>query len=315
MLEQASAETGFVRDNLEKVYRLADVLDFINNNVFLKDMLVLKGGTAINLTVFDLPRLSVDIDMDLMNNCSREEMLEARSEIEDLLIRYMTASGYHIDARKGKSAHSLGSWAFTYVNAGGNNDNIKVEINYSMRAHILQPVKKAFRSSFIEKDLSVISLAPQELFGSKIKALLERTAARDLYDIYNMVIDDVFGEDDLSMLRKCVIFYKTVGSTGQFKKDLNLDAIEELSFSKVRQTLLPVLRKGTYVDLPEIKEKVRAFLKVLLQMTDKEKSYLDSFSEGIYSPELLFDDLDMIERVKMHPMALWKADRIRQSLA
>ena len=278
-------------------------------------MLVLKGGTAINLTVFDLPRLSVDIDLDLMNNCSREEMLEARSEIEDLLIRYMTASGYHIDARRGKSAHSLGSWAFTYVNAGGNNDNIKVEINYSMRAHILQPVKKAIRSSFMEKDLNVISLAPQELFGSKIKALLERTAARDLYDIYNMVIDDVFGEDDLSMLRKCVIFYKTVGSTGQFKKDLNLDAIEELSFSKVRQTLLPVLRKGTYVDLPEIKEKVRAFLKVLLQMTDKEKSYLDSFSEGIYSPELLFDDLDMIERVKMHPMALWKADRIRQSLA
>lgn len=69
-LEKASAETGFVRDNLEKVYRLMDVLEFINNNPFLKDKLVLKGGTAINLTVFDLPRLSVDIDLDYSNNCS-----------------------------------------------------------------------------------------------------------------------------------------------------------------------------------------------------------------------------------------------------
>ncbi|MGM0489543.1 MAG: nucleotidyl transferase AbiEii/AbiGii toxin family protein [Planctomycetota bacterium] len=29
---------------------------------FLKSRLVLKGGTALNLFLFDLPRLSVDID-------------------------------------------------------------------------------------------------------------------------------------------------------------------------------------------------------------------------------------------------------------
>lgn len=114
ILERASAETGFVRDNLEKVYRLADVLDFISSNTYLKDKLVLKGGTAINLTVFDLPRLSVDIDLDLSQNCTREEMLETREEIEDLLVRYMTASGYSIDTGRGKNAHSLGSWAFSY---------------------------------------------------------------------------------------------------------------------------------------------------------------------------------------------------------
>ncbi len=43
--------------------------------------LALKGGTAINLTVFDLPRLSVDIDLDYCGDESREVMLRRRNEI------------------------------------------------------------------------------------------------------------------------------------------------------------------------------------------------------------------------------------------
>ena len=70
VLEEASSKSGFIRDNLEKVYRLADVLEFINESDYLRDRLALKGGTAINLTVFDLPRLSVDIDLDYQN-CRR----------------------------------------------------------------------------------------------------------------------------------------------------------------------------------------------------------------------------------------------------
>jgi len=41
----------------------------------LTDCLALKGGTAINLTIFDLPRLSVDIDLDFSQMLSRQEML------------------------------------------------------------------------------------------------------------------------------------------------------------------------------------------------------------------------------------------------
>jgi predicted nucleotidyltransferase component of viral defense system len=47
-----AAELGFVRDTLEKVYRLADILEYLNTDPILKDNLALKGGTAINLTVF-----------------------------------------------------------------------------------------------------------------------------------------------------------------------------------------------------------------------------------------------------------------------
>ena len=53
-----------MRDTFEKVLRLKEILKFLNEDKFLREYLLLKGGTAINLTVFNLPRLSVDIDMD-----------------------------------------------------------------------------------------------------------------------------------------------------------------------------------------------------------------------------------------------------------
>lgn len=65
-LGRQAKSLGFVRDTFEKVCRLADVLDFMEQDMVLKNSLALKGGTAINLTIFDLPRLSVDIDLHLL---------------------------------------------------------------------------------------------------------------------------------------------------------------------------------------------------------------------------------------------------------
>ena len=81
-LDKKARELGFVRDTFEKVCRLADVLDFIQKDVLLSNALALKGGTAINLTIFNLPRLSVDIDMDFSENVPREEMLAIRKQIK-----------------------------------------------------------------------------------------------------------------------------------------------------------------------------------------------------------------------------------------
>jgi hypothetical protein len=51
-LEKTAKESGFIRDNLEKVFRLSDILQFLNTYAITKENLSLKGGTAINLTVF-----------------------------------------------------------------------------------------------------------------------------------------------------------------------------------------------------------------------------------------------------------------------
>ena len=63
-LVELSYKTNFIRDNLEKVLRLSEILKFLNNDNIFKNKLALKGGTAINLTAVELPRLSVDIDLD-----------------------------------------------------------------------------------------------------------------------------------------------------------------------------------------------------------------------------------------------------------
>jgi predicted nucleotidyltransferase component of viral defense system len=62
LLEEAT-KVGFRPEILEKVWHLLGILDEINRHPFLKERLVLKGGTALNLFMFNLPRLSVDIDL------------------------------------------------------------------------------------------------------------------------------------------------------------------------------------------------------------------------------------------------------------
>jgi predicted nucleotidyltransferase component of viral defense system len=89
-LDQRATELNFVANTLEKVLRLADILRFLNANILTRKILALKGGTAINLTIFDLPRLSVDIDLDYAVNDSREEMMERRELITEDIKKYLS---------------------------------------------------------------------------------------------------------------------------------------------------------------------------------------------------------------------------------
>jgi predicted nucleotidyltransferase component of viral defense system len=78
LLGKQAKELGFVRDTYEKVCRLTDILKFFETDDLLGKCLALKGGTAINLTIFDLPRLSVDIDLDFSENVPRDEMIASK---------------------------------------------------------------------------------------------------------------------------------------------------------------------------------------------------------------------------------------------
>ena len=51
-IAQLASDTHFLRDNLEKVLRLVDVLQFIMQNDKLNDCLVLKGGNSDQLNRF-----------------------------------------------------------------------------------------------------------------------------------------------------------------------------------------------------------------------------------------------------------------------
>lgn len=308
-LDIIAKEQGFIRDNLEKVMRLVEILNYFHHSPLLSKSLVLKGGTAINLTVFLLPRLSVDIDLDFTVDCDRESMLSIRKEVNGEILRYMEAEGYHL-APGSKNPHTLDSWVFHYTNAAGNNDGIKIEINYSDRCHILPAIDAHVSIPFLN-DVKVRSLSPIELFATKINALIGRSAARDVYDVYNMVEHQLFTNvEELTMLRKATVFYLTVGSS---RKDTNTPTefvdfpqIDKIRFPQIRSQLLPVLRRSEHFDFEKAKAKVKDFLKSLLVLTDSEKEYVQYFNNSQYLPELLFNDKDIVGRIKFHPMALWK---------
>ena len=76
-------EYSFTATNVEKVIRLCGILDDLSTIDSFKGKLALKGGTAINLVLIpDLPRLSVDLDLDLAIDCSKDEMLLLRKQLE-----------------------------------------------------------------------------------------------------------------------------------------------------------------------------------------------------------------------------------------
>ena len=80
-LLREGAATGFVPAMLEKVLKLIAVLEALNRHPATAGKLALKGGTAINLFLFDVPRLSVDIDLNYVGSADREVMLAERPTI------------------------------------------------------------------------------------------------------------------------------------------------------------------------------------------------------------------------------------------
>jgi predicted nucleotidyltransferase component of viral defense system len=306
-LSKQAQELGFVRDTLEKMLRLAEILRFISIDPLLSKAVALKGGTAINLTIFNLPRLSIDIHLDYAYNNSKDEMLKDRENITAIIGRYMAAEQYELSG-KSKSYHSLDSFVYTYINSAGIRDNIKIEINYSLRCHVLPFVSKPIETTGIFGETNVLSVAPIEIFASKIVALLTRTAARDLYDINNMITFGLFDESEAVILRKCVVFYFTIASD-DVPEVFDIKRIYSLTNHRIRTDLQPVLRKKERFDLTAAQKRTEEYLTELLVLHSSERQYLDAFREGEYTPELLFEDAEILKRIRNHPMALWKLSR------
>ena len=306
-LGRQAKELGFVRDSFEKVCRLTEVLAFFEQDELLRRNLALKGGTAINLTIFDLPRLSVDIDLDLAENLSRDAMLERRGIITNRIEKYMAADGYTLSS-KSKHYHALDSFVFEYQNAGGGKDNLKIEINYMLRCHVLEPRRRAVRLPWLKRELSVLSVDPLEIFASKIVALINRAAPRDLYDLNNMLMFGLFDESEQELLRKCVVFYSAIG-TEDTPTSFSFDSILSIRQNQIKTDLLPVLRNNTFFDAKAAEDACVGYLKELLTLTKQETDFLRAFKEKQYRPEKLFSDSGILERISEHSMALWKCEK------
>ena len=105
--------SGYKPEILEKVYRLLDVFQQIMSVPFLQERLVLKGGTALNLFCFEqLPRLSVDIDLNYIGALDREKMLEEKPMIMDAIQQIMSQNQF--ERHRAPMIHAGGKMVWFY---------------------------------------------------------------------------------------------------------------------------------------------------------------------------------------------------------
>lgn len=313
-INETAKKQGFQRDTLEKVVRLYYVLKDMSETPLFRDNLALKGGTAINLAYFDLPRLSVDIDMDFTRSGKMVDLLPYRQEIKDTLFDLLQSQGYSI-GKLGKELHTLDQWTFNYQSVAGNNDHIKVELNYGIRNHFLPIVDKEINLNIVsDTGIKIPTLHPCELFATKINALIERAAVRDLFDVYSLSKSDLLSSpEEREMLKKGIVFYQTIGVEGIATDNIDISKIMDVQPSKIKSQLMPLLPSGKkFFPIDVAKESTSQYLTSVLTLSSKEREYLQNFSKGIYKPELLFSDPEIIKRIADHPMALWKTGQMEK---
>lgn len=300
-IRKTAKATGFIKDNVEKVMRLIDILE----TIFLtkwKDKFVLKGGTAINMFYMGMPRLSVDIDLDYIGK-SKEEMLADKEAIATYLKNSLYQK-YYSFSNANKSYYGLDSYVLQYLNNAGNKDVIKIEINYLDRTHIF-PVNQKNVNVLGYKGTTKISILNEyELYGSKLAALIDRSKPRDVYDVYQMIKSHLL--ENTEILKKCLIFYNCIGGDANII-DFNIDKFDAMSKRDFDRMLKPMLSKDEKFDYKKTIGEIQQFLKKLLCFTDDERLFVEEFKKK-YKPEKLFDDQNVISRLCWHPMAIWRCD-------
>ena len=308
-VKQIAAEHRFNTANIEKVLRLVNLLSEIYAHPFLEKRFVLKGGTAINVFIFDMPRLSVDIDLNYIGAPEKEIMLTERAIIREHLRRIFQIQRYESDF-----SENYGSDRFdlSFQNISGNRDRVKVEINYLLRIPLLKPITSTKRRLFSAIALpKVLVLAPEELFASKMIALLSRHAARDLYDIYHLSVKKDFILKE-TLLKTCAIFYGIIN-----REDFRMmlpETVDKVSQADIKRTLYPLLQREMKYDLIKSQKQVKQFIKPLFRFTKKEAQFVDTFFKGKYEPDLLFGSKVFSKAVNQHPMIEWKLSYIAKQL-
>lgn len=272
LIERISNERHFIKTNVEKVLRLYDILEYINTDKDLKTKFALKGGTAINLLISSVPRLSVDIDLDVAQNIKKDELVNLRNVFKRELLRFIDENNYKI-SDKCKATYALDSYVLTYKTAFNSTDNIKVEINYLNRAHVL-PLEVINVNTIANKKIDILMVNQCEIYASKLVALYNRFAARDLFDIYLMINNKIIS--NIESFKKCFIFYSLISGDRDIL-EINSNDIKSISYLEIKKYLLPVLNSETLFDCEEAIKVVSNFMDEILNFDRLQILFINNF--------------------------------------
>ena len=171
----------------------ADLLLQVIPLIAIEKTLALKGGTAINLFLRNMPRLSVDIDLTYLPIDNRETALANISESLGRIREQITKS---IPGTTINNHIIEGNDVKLFVQS--QNAQIKIEVNTTTRGHI-QPVRILQVNEKVQerfkKFAAIQVVSDAELYGGKICAALDRQHPRDLFDVHLLFQESGFNEN------------------------------------------------------------------------------------------------------------------------
>jgi predicted nucleotidyltransferase component of viral defense system len=229
----------------------------------------LKGGTAINLFIRDMPRLSVDIDLTFLPVQPRAESLAAidaaMKRIADRVKR--TIQGASITETKLEGA-------LTRLLVRAEGVQIKIEVTPVLRGCVYDPeprsVSEAVEEAFGFAEIQVVSFP--DLYAGKIVAALDRQHPRDLFDVRDLLANE--GIDD--RLRCAFIVYllshgrpmsEVLAPTRKDISDEFLRGFEGMTDKPVSRDELVTAREALIAD-------------IVGRMPTKHRKFLISFERG-----------------------------------
>jgi predicted nucleotidyltransferase component of viral defense system len=152
--------------------------------IFVDETFALKGGTAINLFVRDMPRLSVDLDLVFPDHSlPRDHAFQRINEVIRQSAERLNARGFEtrtvaaIDAGETKLLVRRGSI------------EVKIEVNFVMRGTV-HPVRLASLTPHAREtllaDLEIPVVSLEDMYGGKLVAAMDRQHPRDLFDVMQL---------------------------------------------------------------------------------------------------------------------------------
>lgn len=310
-LDREAAATGFAPQTLEKVIRLLGLLDALRSHPFLKGRIALKGGTALNLFVLDVPRLSVDIDLNYIGARDRDTMLSERPRLEESIRAVCGREG--LSVRRAPLEHAGGKWRLAFASALLPSGNLELDVNFLLRIPLWPVRPQASRQLGAHQATDVPVLDLHELIAGKLAALLARNASRDVFDAVQ-----VLRRDDLDAAKLRLAFVVYGGASRRDWREVSVDDVH-LSSEDLRRELLPTLRAATQGTNREAVETLaeslvgecRDRLGVVLPLRPQEREFLALLNDrGEIAPDLLTSDEAAKAVIREHPALLWKASNV-----
>lgn len=311
-LQACSIQTGYQIAPLEKVVRLGEMAGDITRHPFLGKVLALKGGTVLNLCFGPPKRLSVDLDYNYIGNPEREKMLADRPRVEDAVYELSRRRGYQPQ----RSADSFaGRKIFlSYRSVMGSEDRIELDLNFVFRLPLVElEIRELWQPGELDR-VKVRAVGPEELLAGKLLALLERGAARDVWDVANL------STEMLEMVRSRPFRSRFIALSAILDHPLPTYTKERLqrilTGRALSENLAPMLVFAEPVRPSDLIDKAWSVMQQFLPLEPHEEEYVAGIMRGELLPHLLFSPGSKdAKTIGEHPAILWKLQNVRNHLA